>query len=49
MNINPDYLIYAKSIIGMLAIANPLGAVPIFLSMTSDRTSSEKKQIAHVT
>ena len=49
MNINPDYILYAKSIIGMLAIANPLGAVPIFLSMTSDRTSSEKKHIAHVT
>lgn len=49
MNINPDYLLYAKSIIGMLAIANPLGAIPIFLSMTNDRSSLEKNQIARVT
>jgi len=49
MSISPDYLIYAKSIIGMLAIANPLGAVPIFLSMTTDRNTAEKNQIARTT
>ncbi len=44
-----EYTLYAKSIIGMLAILNPLGIVPIFLSMRGDRTPKECIAIARIT
>ena len=41
-----EYALYAKTLIGVLAIINPVGAIPVFLSLCSDRTSIERKQIA---
>ncbi len=46
MLFSPEYTLYAKSLIGILAIVNPLGAIPIFLSLTADRSLAECKQIA---
>ncbi len=44
-----DYSFYAKAIIGMFAIMNPIGVVPIFLSMRGDRTVKECNAIARAT
>lgn len=43
-----EYALYAKSLIGVLAIVNPLGAIPIFLSLCGDRTATQCKQIARL-
>ena len=42
----PEHAFYAKTLIGVLAIVNPLGAIPIFLSLCSDRTREESRQVA---
>ncbi len=34
------------TLIGLLAIVNPLGAVPVFLALTADRSSKERQAIA---
>jgi multiple antibiotic resistance protein len=39
-----DYAEYIKIFIGLVAIVNPLGAVPIFISMTNDETRLERKR-----
>ncbi len=44
-----EYSLYAKSLIGMFAILNPLGVIPIFLSMRGDRTDKECRSIAQMT
>lgn len=44
-----EYTLYAKAMVGMLAIVNPLGAVPIFLTLTEGRSSAECRQLAHRT
>ncbi len=44
-----EYSLYAKSIIGLLAILNPLGIIPIFLSMRGDRKQTECNAIARLT
>jgi len=36
-----EYTPYIKAFIGVLAIVNPLGAIPIFLSLCSDQTPEE--------
>ena len=41
-----EYALYAKFFVGMLAIVNPLGAIPLFLAMSSDRTSEDRRRIA---
>jgi multiple antibiotic resistance protein len=46
MNFPPEYMLFVKSLIGVLAIVNPLGAIPIFLALSSDRTSAECRKIA---
>ncbi len=46
MGILPEYILYEKSLIGILAVVNPLGAIPIYLSLTGDRTAEEKNTIA---
>jgi len=39
-----DYAEYIKIFIGLLAIVNPLGAIPLFISMTADETDSQRRQ-----
>ena len=41
-----EYSLYAKALIGVLAIVNPLGVIPIFLSLSGDRTLTECRKIA---
>lgn len=41
-----EYSEYFKMLIGLIAIINPIGAIPIFLSITSDYNTSEKRMIA---
>jgi multiple antibiotic resistance protein len=43
---SPEYMLYAKALIGVLAIVNPLGAIPIFLSLCSGRTPAQCLQVA---
>lgn len=44
-----EYALYVKSVVGMFAIMNPIGVVPVFLSMRGDRTAKECKSIARAT
>lgn len=46
MPLSLDYALYAKAMIGVLAIVNPLGAVPVFLSLCGDRSPAECRQVA---
>jgi len=39
---------YAKIFLALLVIVNPVGAVPLFVSMTADNTKDEKKRIARI-
>ena len=48
MIFSPEYTLYAKTLIGIIAIVNPLGAIPVFLSLCGDRTHTERRQIARV-
>lgn len=48
MTLSPEYTLYAKALVGVLAIVNPLGAIPVFLSLCGDRTSRECRQIARM-
>lgn len=40
-----DYTEYTKLLIGLLAIINPVGAVPIFVALTSEATPAERRRI----
>ncbi|BCX81756.1 multiple antibiotic resistance protein [Methylomarinovum caldicuralii] len=42
----PEYGFYLQAFIGFLAIVNPMGAVPVFLALTSDRSHEERRAIA---
>jgi MarC family membrane protein len=44
-----EYAMYAKHVVGMLAIMNPIGIIPIFLSMKGERTAEECNKIALTT
>ncbi len=44
-----EYSLFAKSLIGMFAILNPLGVIPVFLSMRGDRSDKECHAIARTT
>ena len=46
LSFTPEYMLYAKALIGVLAIVNPLGAIPIFLSLCAGRTRAECQQVA---
>lgn len=48
MNLLPEYTQYAKIFVGILAIVNPLGVIPVFLTLSADRPVQECKQIARV-
>jgi len=39
-----DYAEYVKIFIGLLAIINPFGVIPLFISMTADENSSQRRQ-----
>jgi multiple antibiotic resistance protein len=43
-----NYIVYFKIIINLLAIVNPLGAVPIIISLTSDSTLQQRGHIARI-
>ncbi len=43
-----SYTFYLQAFIGMLAIVNPLGAVPVFLALTGDRGHQERMTIARI-
>lgn len=38
---------YLKIFIGILAILNPLGAIPMYLSLTAHHSEQDKKQVAY--
>ncbi len=46
MSFSLEYALYAKSLVGLLAIVNPMGAIPIFLSLCVGRSAAECKQVA---
>lgn len=43
-----DWTEYAKIVLALLVIVNPVGAVPLFASMTSENTRDEKRHIARI-
>lgn len=43
-----DYSEYLKILVGLLAIVNPVGAIPIFVTLTGDATPSQRRQLARV-
>ena len=43
-----EFTEYTKFLIGLLAIVNPLGAVPIFVALTSGAIEAERKKIAKI-
>ncbi len=44
-----EYVEYIKIFIGLLAIVNPFGAVPLFISMTANETANQKKKTVDLT
>jgi multiple antibiotic resistance protein len=43
-----DWTEYAKIVLALLVIVNPVGAVPLFASMTAENTADEKRHIARI-
>lgn len=43
-----EYSEYAKMLLGLVAIVNPLGALPIFLSLTSDMDEAKRRSVSNV-
>jgi multiple antibiotic resistance protein len=43
-----EYSEYTKMLIGLIAIVNPIGAIPIFISLTSELGFSERRTISKV-
>ncbi|MCF6291376.1 MAG: NAAT family transporter [Desulfobacterales bacterium] len=43
-----DSMDYAKAFIGVLAIVNPLGAIPVFISLTRAKSHLERKRTAGI-
>jgi multiple antibiotic resistance protein len=43
-----DWAEYTKFFLALLVIVNPVGAVPVFVTMTSDASAREKRRIASV-
>ncbi|MDT8370381.1 MAG: NAAT family transporter [Gammaproteobacteria bacterium] len=41
-----EYTEYTKFLISLLAVVNPIGVVPIFITMTADLSSDEQRRIA---
>ncbi|UCX04857.1 YchE family NAAT transporter [Shewanella glacialimarina] len=43
-----DYMLYIKFFLGLLAIINPVGLLPVFVSLTSHQTDLERKHTNRV-
>ncbi|MDO9011941.1 MAG: NAAT family transporter, partial [Gallionella sp.] len=43
-----DYAEYVKIFIGLLAIINPLGVIPIFISMTADQNPVQRRRTTNM-
>jgi len=43
-----DYAEYVKLFVGLLAIINPFGAIPLFISMTVDENSSQRRKTTNL-
>jgi len=43
-----DYAEYVKIFIGLLAILNPLGVIPIFISMTADQNPVQRRRTTNM-
>ena len=43
-----EYSEYMKMLIGLIAIVNPIGAVPIFISLTSKFDTLERRKVAKI-
>ncbi len=43
-----EFTEYTKILIGLLAIVNPIGAVPVFVSLTMGVPAQERKRIANI-
>lgn len=41
-----EYTEYTKFLISLLAVVNPIGIIPIFITMTADLNSNEQRRIA---
>ncbi len=39
-----DFPVYFKFFIGLFALVNPVGIIPVFISMTSYQTAAAPKQ-----
>ncbi len=48
MAFSPEYPLYAKTLVGVLAIVNPLGAIPVFLSLCGSRSARECANVARM-
>ncbi|MGV6857585.1 MAG: MarC family protein [bacterium] len=48
MNFSSEYILFAKTLVGVIAIVNPLGAIPVFLSLCGDRAPQECHKIARL-
>ncbi len=44
-----EYADYAKSLIAVLVIVNPLGAIPVFLTLTANYPDQERKNVSKMT
>ena len=44
-----EHTLFVKTLIAILAIVNPLGAIPVFLSLCGDRSPAEARSIARIT
>lgn len=43
-----EYTEYTKFLVALIAIVNPIGIVPIYITMTADATSPERARIAKI-
>jgi multiple antibiotic resistance protein len=48
MNTMLDYAEYIKIFVGLLAIVNPFGAIPLFISMTVDENNSQRRKTTNL-
>ncbi len=48
MLIKPEYIEYVKIVVSILAIVNPLGAIPVFVNLTAGSAREERKSIARI-
>tara|TARA_B100000965_G_scaffold165298_1_gene137609 strand:+ start:195 stop:845 length:651 start_codon:yes stop_codon:yes gene_type:complete len=44
VDVKPEVLFYAKAFVGLMAITNPIGAIPPLLAMTSDISQDERRK-----